>query len=157
MPRSRASPILLFALLCAALSAAHAAGGDQGKADAEVRLAPAIAPQIIIAPTEVRSDPTLVRGCWVRLFPQTDYQGLNDLTVAGPAELPSLHTPIGDVYWKQKAESLIVGPKASVTVFEEQSFRGPTVALGPGTRQPQLRKDLKLMQSIDSLKIACGK
>ena len=55
MPRSRTSPILLFALLCAALFAAHAAGGDQGKADAEVRLAPAIAPQIIIAPAEVRS------------------------------------------------------------------------------------------------------
>lgn len=117
--------------------------------------APVIPPLFIIAPTEVRTDPTLARGCWVRLFPQPDYKGVDDLTIAGPVELPSLHTPAGGVDWKHKTESLIVGPKATVAVYENESYRHQTATLAPGTREPQLRKGLKFTQSIDSLKISC--
>jgi hypothetical protein len=118
---------------------------------------PVIPPLFIIAPTEVRTDPTLAQGCWVRLFPQPDYQGMDDLTIAGPLELPSLHTPAGGVYWKHKAESIIVGPKATVAVYENQHYRHQTATLAPGTREAQLRKGLKFTQSIDSLKISCAR
>lgn len=117
--------------------------------------APVVPPLFIIAPTEVRTDPTLARGCWVRLFPEPEYKGTDDLTIAGPVELPSLHSPAGGVYWKQKTESLIVGPKATVVVYENEKFRHQTATLTPGTREPQLRKGLKFTQSIDSLKISC--
>lgn len=117
--------------------------------------APVVPPLFIIAPTEVRTDPTLARGCWVRLFPEPEYNGTDDLTIAGPVELPSLHSPAGGVYWKQKTESLIVGPKATVVVYENEKFRHQTATLTPGTREPQLRKGLKFTQSIDSLKISC--
>lgn len=142
----------LFFLLSTLFPAAHAQSGG-----ADVRLAPVIPPQIIIAPTEVRSDPTLARGCWVRLFPEAGYKGDNDLTIAGPVELPSLHRPAGGIDWHPKAESLIVGPKATLTVYENQSFRGPSETIKSGTQHPQLRKDIGMMQSIDSLKIACAK
>lgn len=122
-------------------------------------LSPVLPPQIILAPTEVRTDPSLARGCWVRLFPEPGYKGTDDLTVAGPVSIPSLHAPTGGasgVYWKPKAESLIVGPKASVTVYEGQTFRGRAIALQPGSQEPQLREALNLVQSIDSLKIKCN-
>lgn len=48
---------------------------------------PVIPPLIIIAPTEVRTDPTLAKGCWVRLSPQTNFKGVDDLTIAGPIAL----------------------------------------------------------------------
>ena len=117
--------------------------------------APVISPQVILAPTEVRADPMLAKGCWVRLFPQPEFKGQDELTVAGPMELPSLRAPAGNVYWKQKAESLIAGPKATVTVFEHKSYGGPSATLKPGAQEAQLRKTMKLPQSIDSLKISC--
>jgi hypothetical protein len=118
---------------------------------------PVVPPLIIIAPTEVRTDPKLGAGCWVRLFPEPNFKGVDDLTVAGPIELASLHNPAGGVYWKHKAESVLVGPKATVSVYENQSFRDHTATLKPGTQEPQLRSALKFAQSIDSLKIACEK
>lgn len=118
---------------------------------------PVVPPLIIIAPTEVRTDPTLAGQCWVRLFPEPNFKGTDDLTVAGPIELPSLHTPAGGVFWKHKAESLLVGPKATVTVYENPSYRAKAATLKPGTQEPQLRKALNFTQSIDSLKIACSR
>lgn len=59
---------------CAALLSAYPSAGarqDSGYAS----LSPVIPPQIILAPTEVRTDPTLARGCWVRLFPETGFKG----------------------------------------------------------------------------------
>lgn len=117
-------------------------------------------PLHIIAPTELRADPTLARGCWVRLFPQPEHKETDDLTIVGPMTIPSLHSPTGGangVYWKSKAESFIVGPRATVTVYENPSFRGRTVKLELGTQEGQLRDKLKFMQSIDSLKIECSK
>ncbi|MGE5649708.1 MAG: hypothetical protein ACM34A_05875 [Bacillota bacterium] len=149
------APLLFIAVAACCIFPATAQ--ETGAAKNENLTAPIIPPLFIIAPTEVRTDPTLAKGCWVRLFPQPDYQGLDDLTIAGPVELPSLHTPAGGVYWKHKTESVIVGPKATVAVYENEHYRHQTATLTPGTREPQLRKGLKFTQSIDSLKITCAK
>ena len=137
------------------LMAVHLPSNGQDKGAA---FPPAVPPLIILAPTEVRTDPTLARGCWVRLFPERGYKGTDDLTIAGPLSIASLRSPTGGaggVYWKQNAESVIVGPKARVTVYENTSLRGPSAELQPGTEEPQLRNRLKSAQSIDSLKIEC--
>lgn len=145
---SRSSAVIISVFMGAQPVLTHAA-------DTPLPLAPVIPPQIIIAPTEVRTNPTLAKGCWVRLFPQTGYQGQDELTVAGPVDLPSLRTPTGGVLWKHKAESIIVGPKATITLYENQSYRGPSVTVKPGTMETKLREGLQIMQSIDSLKIRC--
>lgn len=124
-------------------------------ADVPSTLSPVVPPQIILAPTEVRTDPTLAKGCWIRLFPEPGYKGADDLTIAGPLDLQSLHTPLGGVFWKKKAESMIAGPKATITVYENASYRGASATIQPGTRETRLREGLKLMHSIDSLKIRC--
>ena len=116
---------------------------------------PIIPPAIILAPLEIRTEPTLQQGCWVQLFPQTDYKGDDHLTISGPLDLPSLHNPRGGVIWKHKTESLIIGPRANVTVFENENYSHKTAALKPGTHEPQLRGNLKFTQSIDSLRIRC--
>ncbi|HJV50947.1 MAG TPA: hypothetical protein VJ652_05800 [Noviherbaspirillum sp.] len=149
--------LLLPMLWAAAASPLRAQDKAQGTISNENLATPVVPPLFIIAPTEVRTDPTLARGCWVRLFPQPDYQGTDDLTIAGPVELPSLHTPAGGVYWKHKTESVIVGPKATVAVYENQNYRHQTATLAPGTGEPQLRRGLKFTQSIDSLKISCAR
>lgn len=137
-------------IFCVALPAVARAG------DSPSTLPPVVPPQIILAPTEVRSDPTLAKGCWVRLFPERNYKGQDHIMIAGPVEIPALRKPSGEVYWKHKAESLIAGPRASITVYENQSFRGPSADIKGGTNEANLRSGLGLMQSIDSLKIRCG-
>ncbi|MFL6717244.1 MAG: hypothetical protein ACJ8G3_12880 [Burkholderiaceae bacterium] len=119
-----------------------------------VQVAPAVAPLVLLDPTELRAKPTLARGCWVWLFPDTNYQGQDSIAVAGPADIQSLHTPAG-LDWHGKAESLIVGPKASLTVYEVQGFRGQERTFPPGFEVKQLRKDLGFIQSIDALRLSC--
>jgi hypothetical protein len=154
--------VILFALGGMLFAGAHAAqpaaasgaSGSGGVVNPNLAT-PVVPPLIIIAPTEVRTDPTLAKGCWVRLFPEPDFQGVDDLTIAGPISLPSLHTPVG-IDWKHKTESLLVGPKAIVTVYENQAYRDKAATLQPGTREAQLRSNLKFTMSIDSLKISCA-
>lgn len=156
-----------LALCVAALAALHfpvqaqqkAGAAEQSQGSAAIP-GPVVPPLIILAPTEVRTDPTLARGCWVRLFPEAGYKGTDDLTIAGPTAITSLRSPTGGasgVLWKSKAESVIVGPKASVTVYEHQDFKGPSARLQSGTKEPTLRNSLKLTQSIDSLTVTCSK
>ena len=130
------------------------AGGGTSPSGGAVQVAPAVAPLMMLDPTELRSKPTLAGGCWVWMFPDTNYKGKDSIAVAGPAEIQSLHTPAG-LDWHSKAESLIVGPKASLTVYEVQGFRGQERTFPPGFQVQQLRKDLGFIQSIDALKLSC--
>ncbi|WP_151638489.1 hypothetical protein [Noviherbaspirillum aerium] len=137
------------AFLCSGLPA------FAGAAESPAILSPAIPPQIIIAPTEIRADPTLAQGCWIRLFPEAGYKGQDDLTIAGPIDIPALQAPSGNVYWRHKPESFIAGPNATIIAYENQSFRGPSASIKAGTRETNLREGLRLMQSIDSLIVRC--
>lgn len=137
------------AILCVALPAFAAA------AESPALLSPVIPPQIIIAPTEIRADPTLAKGCWIRLFPETGYKGQDDLTIAGPVDIPALQAPSGNVYWRHKPESFIAGPNATIIAYENQSFQGPPVSIKAGTRETNLRDGMRLMQSIGSLIVRC--
>jgi 3-hydroxyisobutyrate dehydrogenase-like beta-hydroxyacid dehydrogenase len=74
--------------------------------------------------------------------------------IAPSSEIRSLHTPVG-LDWHHKAESVIVGPKASLTVYEVEGFRGEERTFPPGFEVRQLRKDLGFIQSIDALKLSC--
>lgn len=123
---------------------------------ANAALAPALPPLIILAPTEVRTDPTLARGCWVRLFPQKAFKGKDDLTVAGPLELAQLHTPVG-VDWKHKSQSMIVGPKAKVTLYEGEHFADKNASFKPGAQVEDLHREAPFKRAINSMKIACEK
>ena len=142
----------LTTLPCVSLAQAKPAGA--APSSNAVPVTPAVAPLVLLDPTELRSKPTLARGCWVWMFPDTDYKGSDNIAIAGPVEVKSLHTPVG-LDWHSKAESLIVGPKASLTVYEVQGFRGQERTFPPNFKVGKLRQDLGFIQSIDALKLSC--
>lgn len=144
---------LLLGMLTYSATAADRPAGSHAPAPA---LTPVVPPLIILAPTEVRTDPTLARGCWVRLFPQPGFKGEDDLTVAGPLELPALHTPVG-VDWKHRTQSLLVGPKATVTVYESPKYGDREATFKPGDQVTDLHREMKGVMAINSMKIACDK
>jgi hypothetical protein len=53
------------------------------------------------------------------------------------------------------ASNLVVGPNARMTVYANEQFQGKSQTLNPGQRVNNLRKELGLAQSIDSLRINC--
>ena len=147
------SPIAALAQDKPAARTPAAGAGAAASADA-VQVSPAVAPLVMLDPTELRAKPTLARGCWVWMFPDKNYKGSDNIAIAGPAEVTSLHTPAG-LDWHSKAESLIVGPQASLTVYEVQGFRGQERTFPPGFKVTRLRDDLGFIQSIDALKLRC--
>lgn len=133
----------------AAAPGSNAAASNSGNATIEV-------PVVVLVPVQVRTDPNFANGCWVRLFDGTNYKGNDELTIAGPIDMQSLKTPSG-INWKRKADSLIVGPKATVQVYENEFFKDKNLTFKPGQQVPSLRKELGFLHSIDSLKVACNK
>lgn len=147
---------ILTVLCTAVMPAAHAADNATGSTSGSAAsLPPVFNPLVIIAPTEMRTEPALTRGCWARLFPQPDFRGPDDLTVAGPMEFPELHTPVG-ANWKQRTRSILVGPNATLTVFEGEKFAAKEATFKAGARIPDLRKQLPGVMAINSLRITCG-
>jgi hypothetical protein len=111
-------------------------------------------PMVVLMPFQFHTDQNLANGCWVRMFDSTNFKGKDEITIAGPIEMQSLKTPSG-INWRRKADSLVVGPKATVSVYEDELFKDKNLTFKPGQQVPSLRKELGFMHSIDSLKISC--
>lgn len=61
------------------------------------------------------------KGCWVDLYDQPSYKGKH-ARITGPEKLKNLDNVAGS-NWDKKIESLKVGPKALVTVYENRNFK----------------------------------
>jgi hypothetical protein len=77
------------------------------------------------------------KDCWVDLFDDTQYQG-NQIHISGPAKLKNLMKVKGE-NWDKRIESTIVGPKATLTVFENKGFK---LTLAEMANHPVLMKSL---------------
>ena len=77
------------------------------------------------------------KDCWVDLFDDTQYQG-KQIRVVGPAKLKNLLKVNGE-NWDKRIESAIVGPTATLTVFENKNFK---LTLAEMANHPVLMKSL---------------
>ncbi len=115
-------------------------------------------PLVILVPAQTQPDSQLYNGCWVQLKDKDAMQGKGSdlLTIVGTMHLPELKTPSG-INWARKADSLQIGPKANVTIYADENYKGTSARLRSGQEVKDLNKELGFAKSIDSLKIACGK
>lgn len=90
-------------------------------------------------------------GCYVQFFDSDDLDESDDnfkLTQPGDYEdLKSL--PGADMDWTDEADSLEVGPGATVTVWSDTGFDGPSKKLEPGNKYPDVDPE------PSSLKMSC--
>ncbi len=77
------------------------------------------------------------KECWAQFFDKPHYQG-NSFRLDGPKKLTRL-TNINGGNWDKKIESIIVGPEATVTVFENMNFK---LTLKEMAKHPVLMKSL---------------
>lgn len=80
-------------------------------------------------------------GCWVDFYHDSQYTGKH-LRLEGPIQLENLRNINGE-NWESRIDSLKVGPKARVTVFENNNFK---LTLKEMEKYPELLKSLGLTE-----------
>jgi len=79
--------------------------------------------------------------CWADLYDDTEFAG-KTIRLQGPIKLANLLKVQGE-NWDKKIESLVVGPKATLTVFENQNFK---LTLSEMAKHPVLMKSMGITQ-----------
>ena len=114
----------------------------------------ALAPIIMLVPPIFAIDAQRAGGCWARLYPDENYKG-DVLLLAGPLDVPKAR--VGDFDWGRKYESLVVGPDAILTVYDNEFFKDKAATFEQGKRAPKLDKKLGLFKTPRSLTLSCAK
>ncbi len=109
-------------------------------------------PIILMVPIEVSSK-ALSLGCWAQLYDERNFKG-EMTTLVGPAQVQTVDKGTGR-YLKRSINSLVLGPKAKLTVYEHQLFRDKSVEFAANAREGGLIKKLGFGGRIESLKLQC--
>lgn len=100
----------------------------------------------------VNSVPTR-SGCWAKLYDHKDYLG-DSMTLAGPVALTQMRDVFG-LHWRDRVRSIEIGPKTTVTVYDNANFRDRVAQFTPGQRYPDLSKRMGFFDDFGSLQLAC--
>lgn len=137
--------LLVCTVLCAAVHASLAAPAS----------APAQEGAVMITLMSGTAHHAAIReGCWVQLYDERDFKG-DAVTLLGPLSLQVLDRGAGRSLHRN-LDSLEVGPKATLTVYEHRMFRDRSVNFTAGTREASLIKRLGFSGRIESLKVDCA-
>ena len=128
-------------------------GSESAKKNQQKGAQQSVPAVVLLVPAELYArNEALAKGCWVRLYEGKNFGG-NQLAVFGPADLPDVesNTPVWGF------DSAIVGPKATVTTYDEEDYQDRNATLNPGQRITDLGdKKLGFFQDIESLKVSCA-
>ena len=109
-------------------------------------------PVVMLVPVEI-SNKALESGCWAQFYDQRNFKG-DILTLVGPAEVGSADKGTGRQF-KRSIDSLVLGPKATLKVFEHQMFKDKAVDFPANAREAGLIKKLGVGGRIQSLQLEC--
>jgi hypothetical protein len=110
------------------------------------------APMVLLVPVEIQNK-ALESGCWAQFYDERNFKG-EVLTLVGPAQMDSMDKGTGRQF-KRSIDSLVLGPKATLKVFEHQLFRDKSVDFSPNAREPGLINKLGVGGRIQSLQLSC--
>jgi hypothetical protein len=134
----------------AAQGASRAASGATGATQSMTILTP----MMILVPTKVNVDNATKNGCWVRLYDQKNFQG-DSFTLSGAMDLAEMKGPFG-FNWENKVRSLEIGPKASLTIYDNRNFRDQDRKIATGSKVPDLSKKMGFFDNFRSMKMTCA-
>lgn len=141
-------PATLLASMLAASFVAVAQ--DTAKAPAKKDAKPAAV--LLVVPIAFATDEKLGNGCWARLYDGGNYTG-SQYVLVGPVDIPAMRDGLG---LNEKYDSVVVGPKATLTVYDNVNYRDKAATLKPASRTPDLDEKMALFETIRSLKISCS-
>ncbi|QYF92360.1 peptidase inhibitor family I36 protein [Massilia sp. PAMC28688] len=117
----------------------------------------AVAPVFVymMVPVEVANKEAAKSGCWARIYSGANYSG-DTMTLTGPLAIADMSGPYG-LDWDDKVDSVVVGPKATLTVYDNESFRDQVAVFGPGRSVPDISKPLGFFDEFASVKLTCAR
>jgi hypothetical protein len=121
-----------------------AAGGASASANA---------PMIVLVPMVVATRQDFSNGCWARLYDSTDFQG-NQLSLVGPVDMANMRTAFG-TDWSGQFDSIQVGPKARLTVYDNENYGEKAATFKSGQKVADLDEKMGTFENISSVKVAC--
>jgi len=92
-------------------------------------------------------------GCWAKIHDGGNYTG-RTLTLIGKQSLPNLEFGVGSD-WEGDIDSVEVGPKATLTLYDDENYEDDSRELAPNTRVPDLHQAL-FDEGIESMKLICS-
>ena len=110
------------------------------------------APLVLLVPIEI-SNKALEGGCWAQFYDERNFKG-DMLTVVGPASIGSLDKGSGRQF-KKSIDSLVLGPKATLKIYEHQLFKDKSVEFAANSKEAGLIKKLGFGGRIQSLQLQC--
>ncbi|WP_420473719.1 beta/gamma crystallin domain-containing protein [Noviherbaspirillum sp. ST9] len=114
------------------------------------------APVYLLVPVDVATnDNAMKNGCWAKLYSRDNYGG-DMLTLVGPTMLADMDsTGFFGLNWDDRVESLELGPKASMTVYDNENYRDQVARFNAGQRVADVSKRVGLFDEFASLRIDC--
>jgi hypothetical protein len=109
-------------------------------------------PETVMVPMEFKVEPQ-AKGCWVELYTKEGFRG-DRLTLVGPLDMPKMRGPFG-AQWENEVESIKTGPKATVTIFDNDNFAQRSEKVGPNQEIPELGNRMELFDNFRSMQVAC--
>ncbi|MDQ1921561.1 beta/gamma crystallin domain-containing protein [Massilia pseudoviolaceinigra] len=136
--------------------AAAATEGQQGQGAPAAGQMVVPATIFMLVPVAVATkDNAMKSGCWARIYSGKNYSG-DTLTLAGPLDIADMSGPFG-LNWDDKVDSVEIGPKATLTVFDNQKFADQVAQFKPGQRVPDISKPLGFFDEFASVRLSCAK
>lgn len=77
------------------------------------------------------------------------------LSVVGPVDIANAR--VGGFHWGRRFDSIVVGPKATVTAYDNENYEQRTATFRPGQRVPELDEKMGFVENIRSLRVSCAK
>ena len=143
-------PAALLASTLAASSVAVAA--QHTTKEPAAKKGTAAAAVLLVVPTAYANDEKLGNGCWARLYDGGNFTG-SQYVLVGPVDVAAMRDGIG---LNEKYDSVVVGPKATLTVYDNVNYRDKSATLKPASRTADLDEKMGLFETIRSRKVSCA-
>ncbi len=108
---------------------------------------------MLLVPVDMERDATR-SGCWARMYSKNLYLG-EVYTVVGPTSMSSMDGRFGGSFGSM-VNSIKVGPKARLTLYDNEAFNDRNVTVTSNQQVPDLDEKLGMFDKIASLKLTCS-
>lgn len=99
-------------------------------------------------------DERLANGCWARLYTDENFRG-EVLSVVGPVDIAN--ASVGGFEWGRRFNSIVVGPKATLTAYDNDNYQQRTATFRSAQRVQDLDEKMGFFENIRSLRVVCAK
>ena len=93
------------------------------------------------------------KGCWAKVYDEQGREG-DRMTLLRPLDLAQMRASAG-FPWENRIESVETGPKARVTIYDNENFRDRAKIIEPGKKVEELDDKLGFFENIRSMKVSC--